>query len=232
MKKIHDLKDWQLDKAIPNSERIVDVSVSIKYPDPKQYIEFKPKERINKIDHYHNESLKELLRLNLFDDYEIIGTKRKPRGVKMRTKFSSLNILNKLDFVCGVTIKNIDHAKLVKKEEQPLKLNQYFCVKMTVVIDFEGISSKRQKIEQRFVLIKADSFDDAYEKLEKQKDSYAEPYLNSDGRFVRWRIESFDDCYETDINSPKDLDNPEGVEIYSKFKSRKTKTETVWDGKF
>jgi hypothetical protein len=63
--------------------------------------------------------------------------------------------------------------------------------------------------------------------LEKQKERYVEPYLNSDGRFVRWRIDAFDDCYLTDILSPADSDNPEGVEVYSKLKSRKTKNPNV-----
>jgi len=45
------------------------------------------------------------------------------------------------------------------------------------------------------------SQEDAYLKLEKKKDDYIQPYLNSDGRFVRWRIESFDDSYETEIKT-------------------------------
>ena|ERR1700761_7106962 len=117
-------------------------------------------------------------------------------------------------------IKNLDAFKIEKTEGFR---NKYYCVKMTVVIDVEGVTPKKQDIEERFVLIRASSFDDAYKKMENQKDDYAEPYLNSDGRLVSWRIDSFDDCYVTDITSPGDLDKPEGVEVYSKLSSRKAK---------
>jgi hypothetical protein len=81
------------------------------------------------------------------------------------------------------------------------------------------------------VLIKAKLFDDAYEKLAQQKDNYATRYLDADGRLVSWRIDSFDDCFATDIISKDDLDNREGVEVYSKLKSRKNKSGAIWDGK-
>ncbi|HEX8022879.1 MAG TPA: DUF4288 domain-containing protein [Mucilaginibacter sp.] len=105
-------------------------------------------------------------------------------------------------------------------------------MKMTVVIEEEGILPKKQQIEKRFVLIKAKSGEDAYEQLEKREHEYARPYLNPYGRFVRWRVECYDDCYETDIESPADLDNPAGVEVYSKLSIRKNKDKAIWDGKF
>ena len=129
-----------------------------------------------------------------------------------------------------IQIQSIDGAVLqVKEATVP---DRYFCIKMTVVIEVEGISTKKQEIEKRFVLIKAKSSDDAYEKLEKREDEYAAPYLNPYGRFVRWRIESYDDCFVTDIESPADLDNPAGVEVYSKLSKRKNTAKIPWDGKF
>jgi hypothetical protein len=226
MKKVYDLKDWQLDKNIPNAKRFVDLRIVFPYPDTNQFIEFKPKERIKKIDDIFSSNLKQLLALKLFDSYEVNGTKKRPQGVTAKIKFNLLNAIAKLDFADSCWIESVDYATKIEKNE-PVK-SRYFCVKMTVVIEVEGIKSRKQSIEQRFVLINATSSDDAYEKLEKQMDTYAEPYLNSDGRFVRWRIESF----ETDINGPKDLDSPEGVEVYSKLKSRKLKNKAVWDGKF
>ncbi|WP_295795455.1 DUF4288 domain-containing protein [Mucilaginibacter sp.] len=230
MKKIYGLKEWALDKSILNAKRFVDVKIVFSYPDLKQLIEFKPKERIKKIDDIFKKNLSRLIALNLFETYEVNGTKRRPRGVTAKIKFNLLNAIAKLDFVASCWIESIDYATKIEKNE-PLK-PRYFCVKMTLVIEVEGIKSRKQNIEQRFVLINATSSDDAYDKLEKQKDDYNEPYLNSDGRFVRWRIDSFDDCYETDINTPKDLDCPEGLEVYSKLKSRRLKDKTVWDGKF
>ena len=82
---------------------------------------------------------------------------------------------------------------------------------MTVAIEIEGLEKGMQTFEERFVIVKAKSQDDAYLKMEKQKKSYGKPYLNSDGRQVRWRIESFDDCYETGVNKLSEFNNPEGI---------------------
>ncbi|MEO6978482.1 MAG: DUF4288 domain-containing protein [Mucilaginibacter sp.] len=230
MKTIHYLKDWALDKNIPNSKRFVDLKIILLYPEEKQFIEFKPKERIKKIDGIFKANLEQLVALNLFEVYEVEGTKKRPRTVTAKVKFNLLNTINKLDFIDSCWIVSIDYATKIEKNE-PVRL-RYFCVKMTVVIEVEGIQSKKQSIEQRFVLIKATSSEDAYDKLEKQRDDYTVTFLNPYGRFVRWRIDSLDNCFETYISGPKDLDNPEGVEIYSKLKSRKLKNKTVWDGKF
>lgn len=230
MTKIENLGQWQLDKNVPNTKRFVEVKIWFTYPDPKQFIEFNPKERIKQIDSVHKTSLEKLIALNLFDEYESSGTKKRPIAVKTKIKFASLTQLNKLDFVKSISIESIDHAMQIKVSEVPY--DKYFCVKMTVSIEIEGLAPKKQQIEKRFVLIKAISSDDAYEKLEKQKDNYSAPYLNSDGRFVRWRIDSFDDCYETDIINPNDFNNPAGVEVYSKLSTRKSKRRIIWDGKF
>lgn len=230
MKKIKNLDDWQLGKNKPNDKRYANVSVELKYPDLKQFINLKPKERIKKINDDHKANLSSLIALNLFDEFEVTGTKKRPLGVKAKIKFHTLVILNKLDFINNVWIESIEDAKNIKQKDSPIE--KYFCVKMTVVIEVEGISTKKQSIEKRFVLIKAKSDNEAYEKLGNQKNDYAELYLNSDGRFVRWRIESFDDCFETGIAGVDDLDNPEGVEIFSKLKSRNSNKQTVWDGKF
>jgi len=102
---------------------------------------------------------------------------------------------------------------------------------MTIVIEIEGFEDGLQQIEDRFVIIRAKSQEDAYLKLEKKKDDYIQPYLNSHGRFVRWRIESFDDSYETEIKNVNDLNTPDGVEVYSKLRSRRLTKEKAWDGK-
>lgn len=229
MKNVYDLEGWKLDKTIPNSKRFVDVSIHIQYPDYEKFIDCKPKERRKKIDQELKESLNKLISLSLFDQFKVTGTKKSPRVLKTKVKFSALRKLSKLDYISLISVGSVDHAIKIEVHQAPV--DKYFCVKMTAVIEIEGVSSKRQSIEQRFVIIRAKTSDEAYEKLEAQRDDYTHTYLNSDGRLVRWRIDSFDNCYETDIKKPKDIDDPEGIEVYSKLKSRKVKTPVVWDGK-
>ncbi|MGZ3778497.1 MAG: DUF4288 domain-containing protein [Mucilaginibacter sp.] len=219
MKKIKNLDEWGLEENIQDAKHSADVSIIFKYPDPKALIALTPKERIISINLDQLSKLAQLKALNLLDTYEITGTKKQPRGVKAKVGYPVLAKLDELDFIESIWIESIDHATKIEVKEP--EGDKYFCVRMTVIIEVEGTTRRKQGIEERFVLIKASSHEDAYERLDKRKSDYAEPYLNSAGRLVSWRIESFDDCYVTEINNPHDLDKPEGVEVYSKLGSRK-----------
>jgi hypothetical protein len=154
-------------------------------------LSFKPKERIKQIDKFHKQGFKKLIDLKLFDEYTKDDTTKRPRWIKAKVIISVAEALNKLDFVT-VHINSIDKGTKVKKEE--VIRDRFFCVKMTVVANIEGLKLKTQDIERRFVLVKALSFEDAYAKVEASKDEYTTTYLNPDGRIVRWLIDSLDDC--------------------------------------
>lgn len=230
MEEIYGLKDWILDKKVSNTKRSAGVKIVIRYPEQDQFINLKPKERIKAINKCFRDNYKKLIALELFESCEISALKKKPQTIIAKLKYNQLKTIARLNYVASIWIQSVDHAELLIKEK--ILPDRYFCVKMTVVIDVEGILPKKQQIEKRFVLIKAKSGADAYEQLEKRKHEYTRPYLNPDGRFVRWRIDSYDDCYETDIESPADLDSPAGVEVYSKLSTRKNKDKITWDGKF
>jgi hypothetical protein len=224
LNKIILLNEWSLDQNFPNEKRFVDLIIHLKYTDVDSLSEFKPKERKRLIAEDHKEKFNKLIQTNSFHDYQLIGTLKRPQGIKTRILLSALDQVAYLDFVGSIFIQKIDGAKKKRKRKQPV----FYCVKMTVIAQIEGIDNGLQTVEDRFVIIRAKSHEDAYDKLEKQKDEYESGYLNSDGRFVRWRIESFDDCYQTDIKSFKDLNNPEGSEVYSKFRSRRLTDDRAW----
>lgn len=225
--RIESLKDWIFDSDFSADLSFVDVDIHLKYVDVEPLIQFEPKDRKKRIKEDQKEKFDKLIRTNLFDNYEIIGTPKIPRGIKTRIAFSILNEIESLDYVNNIFINKIDGAR---KKRQKKELS-FYCVKMTVVIEIEGIENGLQTIEDRLVIIKAKSQEDAYLKLEQKKDEHSAPYLNCEGRFVRWRIESFDDCFETEINNISNLNAPEGVEVYSKFRSRRLKKGNAWDGR-
>jgi len=229
MSKIDFLTDWKLNSDVESGTQLVRVTIGLKYPDPLQFIPLEPKERISQINLTYKENLKRLIALGLFHKYEVTGAKRRPTGVKTTVHYNSLSILEQLDFIGGVTIGLVEGAVL--RKPRVLSKPKYFCVKMTVIIEIEGVLAKTESVEDRSVLIRAKSTEGAYEQLEKQKDRYAVTYLNSDGRFVRWRIESFDDCYEVELFDKKGFNSSEGVEVYSKLRSRKTRRSIAWDGR-
>lgn len=225
--KIYGLEDWVLDKNYPNNKRIVEVSIHLQYPDITPFYEYEPAVRKKKIQQDQKEKFNKLIATKLFDDFKLIGKPRRPSGITVTIPYSHLAKIKGLDYISSIYIKKIDSAtKIIREDPEP-----FYCVKMTVAIEVEGRTSGIQTIEERYVLIKAKSRDDAYKKLEKRKNDYAEPYLNSDGHFVRWKIESFDDYFETEISGFADLNNPNGAEVFSKFKGRKLKKENIWDGK-
>jgi hypothetical protein len=230
MKEIYGLKDWVLDKKISNTKRLAVVRIVLLYPEQGLFIKLKPKERVKAIGKNFRENYKKLIALDLFESFEISGPKKRPQTIIAKLKYNRLKSIATLDYVASIWIESIEHAEPLIKEK--VLADRYFCVRITVVVEEEGILSKKQQIEKRFVLIKAKSSDDAYEQLEKREHEYTTSYLNVYGRFVRWRIDSYDDCYETDIESPADLDNPAGVEVYSKLSTRKNTGKTAWDGKF
>jgi hypothetical protein len=100
---------------------------------------------------------------------------------------------------------------------------------MTVSIQVEGIIKGMQSCEDRYVLVKAPTFESAYKRVQKQEKEYGEPYLNSDLRLVRWKIESYDDCFSTDVTDINDFNSAKGVEVFSKLRTRKMLKG--WNGK-
>jgi hypothetical protein len=222
MKNVLNIDEWTFTKKVSDEIRQADVSIQLKYPDLKPLIRYSPAERKDKIKKQFKDNFKRLLDTKLFDNYTLIGTRTKPTGIKTTVSYSTLKKIAKLEFVGNIYVNKISHAKKIKVKQSP---RDFYCVKMTVAIEVEGQKKGLQTVEDRFVLIKANSFDDAYKKVEKNKKSYAEPYLNPYGELVRWKIESLDDCFSTDINSCEDLNAPEGVEVYSSLRKRKLATK-------
>lgn len=227
MKKVFGLEDWELDKTVPNRNRQVDIAVDLKWLDAEQVIAYSPSRRVELRAKDLVSKFNTLVTSGLIGDYELDSPPEKPSRIKATVPYSILSRLRKLDYVEHIWIKKISDAKKIKQKPVP----KFYCVRMTVAIQIEGMKKGRQTIEDRFVLVKARSFEDAYDKIEKQKGEYESPYLNSDGALVRWKIESLDDCYETYIGDPTDLNDKEGVEVFSKLRYRQMKKEHIWDGK-
>jgi len=100
----------------------------------------------------------------------------------------------------------------------------WYCVRALVVIRVEQARSGMQNTEDRFVLVRASSFQDAKKRLRQRWREYAAPYLNSDGQMVSWSFDKVIDVYETG----ETVIDPAGTEVYSKLGKRKMRSEYVW----
>lgn len=227
MKKTAHLNSWKFDPKVPVPKRIAKVRIHLKYMDLKKIIQLTPEERVLAIDQYLKNNFQKLLKTGLFEEYKLIGSKKRPRGIETSIHISKIEQLAQYAFIGNLFIDSIKGGKKI----EPKTPARFFCIKMTVAIQIEGFKNGRQSYEERFVLIKARTHDEAYKKIEKQDKDYVKPYLNSDGRLVRWHIESLDDCYTTDIVTWEDLNDPQGAEVFSILKSRNITKERYWDGK-
>jgi hypothetical protein len=214
-------------KKISPDKRMAFATIYVKYPNWKMVAKLNLPDRKKFRDEFLKANFQKLIDKKYFDTYELVGTKRRPSGVKAKLTLASILKLTKQTFIDNIFIYQIEGAK--EKPDKPIY--NFFCVKMTVSIQVEGFTKGMQSCEDRYVLVKASSVESAYTKVKKQGKQYGEPYLNSDARLVRWKIESYDDCFATDITSIDDFNKPEGVEVFSKLKSRKITSDRTWNGK-
>lgn len=81
-----------------------------------------------------------------------------------------------------------------------------------------------QNTEDRFVLVRASSFEEAKKRLRREWRKYATPYLNSNGEMVSWALDKVIDVYDTAAIEI----NPAGTEVYSKLGHRRMRPGYVW----
>jgi hypothetical protein len=185
-----------------------------------------PKDRVNYIQTKFQEDFRTIATKLAGHDYELIGTKKKPRGIKLKNGDGIINSILKLKFID----KSLSTGLVTKGRKAKAQLEEpYFCFKTIFQIQIEGKTKGLQTYEERFILTKADSWDKAEKKVLKAVRAYEEPYLNSEGQMVRWKFESIEESYHTFIETEDDFDSP--VEVFSKLKTRKLKKDNIWNGR-
>ncbi|OQP44205.1 hypothetical protein A4D02_35600 [Niastella koreensis] len=227
MKTLFSLDNWTMIKKISPDKRMAFATIYVKYPNWKMVAKLDLPDRKKFRDKFLKTNFQKLIDRKYFDTYEVVGTKRRPSGVKAKLTLASILKLTKQSFIENIFIHQLDGAK----EKQNKPTYNFFCVKMTVSIQVEGLTKGMQSCEDRYVLVKAQTVESAYNKVKKQEKQYGEPYLNSDARLVRWKIESYDDCFAMNITSIDDFNKPEGVEVFSKLRSRKITSDRAWSGR-
>lgn len=125
----------------------------------------------------------------------------------------------------GVRSIHVAQIKSRRRRQTLLRENEWYCVRARVAVQVEGQSKGLQTIEDRFIVVRARSFQDAEKRLTQEWREYASPYLNGDGRLVRWQCEKIVDVYST---SETDLE-AKGTEVYSKLSTRRMKTRYAWN---
>lgn len=192
-----------------------------KYPRLTVLQSMTPQERMKFINRKFQSDYKDITKVLGDHPFEIIGTMRKPRGIKVNRDARSISSLLKLNFIDKSLSTGITIARKAAGIEQ-----SYFCFKTIFQIQIEGHTKGLQTYEERFVLVKATSWDKAEAKVIKQFKDKEEPYLNGYGEMVRWKFESIEESYYTSVETEDGFHTP--VEIFSKLKARRLKKENIW----
>ncbi len=156
-------------------------------------------------------------------EFEVVGGisgRHRPLPGTLKVHCTSTELFD----IAGAGIRSIYVARIagLRPHKEPTSKVEWFCVRALVVIRVEGASSGLQSVEDRFVLVRATSFENATKRLRKQWVEYSAPYLNSEGRIVSWQFDHAVDVYQL---SESEI-NPAGTEVYSKL--RKMRPAAVW----
>ncbi|HEY1045423.1 MAG TPA: DUF4288 domain-containing protein [Bacteroidia bacterium] len=219
MNKIFNSGEWKIDPHYNSSSRRAEVSIYFKPIELDSIRQLSIEKRKQLVNQDRQQKLKSILDTGLFEQYELLGNENNPIGIKAKIPFIALGRLKKHKCIGegGIIIHKLEGAKRVRNKHN----FQYYCMKMTAVLDKEISKEEESIFEERYVLIKAKSFEDAYNRIKKQEKNNSEPYLNSDYELARWRIESYDDCFLTDIHNFGDISDTNGAVVYSILERRK-----------
>jgi Domain of unknown function (DUF4288) len=143
-----------------------------------------------------------------------------PSTLTVQGRGREILALSKSPGVSSVYVTGIDGHR----PRRSAKKLTWYCVRAFVLIRVEAATSGNQNTEDRFVLVRASSFEDAKKRLNRHWPEYATPYLNSDGEMVSWSLDKVIDVYDT---GETEID-PRGTEVYSKLGQRRMRRQYIW----
>ena len=222
--------NWDIDyQTLLQVDSKIEVKIHLTYPDFKEFIHLSIEDRIpsmRKLQRDNFQTVKKALK-----GYKLKKTPSNydTRSIQCELETNKIIELIKLKEVAKVSVLNIPNHE--KKTESNKKLDYYFGVKCRFAIEIEGRKQGFMDFDENIILIKAENHDDAKSKILKCYDKKVEAYMNSNGQLVRWRFDGILDIYESNLHEKSQLDDREGVEVYSRLVTKKIRPEYVWNGK-
>jgi hypothetical protein len=201
----------------------VKLRVHLRHIDEKSLFRFRPAERTKKMKK-HYESFFSRVKKNWNDGpLDISWIRKQPRAFTASVEARGVSRLLQMPEIAGIWIIEITGRKRV----MPKPKQCWFSVKARFAIQIEGRTKGMQSYEDRTVVVKALTFEDAKNRLQPEFKQYATPYLNPRGLMVKWAFERFLDCYEI---GDEEID-PQGTEVFSELNKRRMKPVFEWKTK-
>lgn len=229
MKLRTNLDEWGLsEESLARLNHLAQVSIHIKYPGYEPFVDLAPQERRRAIDAHHRQAYRRLIALLPDIDFQRLGNHIRPIGIQIQIQLDQLArllpILAQDADLNSVSIETIEGLELKATEQEAF----FWSIQARFAIQIENVTGGLQKYEDRLLLVKAFTEEEAQQKLLKGFESYAKPYLNSSGLLVRWKFEAFTDSYRLDVCSPEDFLNEQGVEVFSILGNRRLRPGQEW----
>jgi hypothetical protein len=155
-------------------------------------------------------------------EHQVHGSPEHPKAIEGTVPARAIRRLAQVRGASWLAVLHV--AGLRRKRVRVTSLERWFTVRANVAIQIEGQRRGMQTWEERFVTVKASSFDDAIRRLVPFWERYAQPSLNPEGELVRWQLEEVVDVYEM---SDPSLD-PSGTEVFSALHSRRIQPHQQW----
>ena len=221
--RIYNLEEFGLDlnHLLALGKRKIKLSAYIRYPNQAFLFRFSPDERKQKIDQRMRAKFQSVKKRWPAKDLKIIGTETRPSGIEGEVEAQDISEILRIKDFASVRVEAVQGRK---RRAIPDNTLHWFGVKAIFAIQVEGKKSGLQTYEERIVILKSKTFEDAERLVLKEFKAYGEPYLNSDGEMVRWQFEKILDTYAI---QEEELD-PKGTEVFSVLKSRRMKPEYEW----
>jgi hypothetical protein len=146
--------------------------------------------------------------------YDLIRENQLVSGLRIRINFDALNQLKKSQLIAedGIIIHKLQGAKKIESKSA----YHFFCINLILGLFIEN-QSEPNIVEEKFILIKAKSFEDAYKRIEKNAKLYEYEYLNNNMEIAQWKFINMKNCYMTKIQNTADFINPSGNQVFSKI---------------
>ncbi|MFN8411967.1 MAG: DUF4288 domain-containing protein [Anaerolineales bacterium] len=198
----------------------ISVQIHFKHINEAKLFSLLPAERKQRIEAWYEKIYSKAIRklpTKTFKPLKPAKRNESPRGISATIEAKKFRSLLKAPNISSIFIEKIPGYK--RKKTAKVKVDQWFTVQARFAFQIEGQTKGMQTYEERFLLVKAISSQNAEKKLLREFKAYSKPCLNSDGYMVRWIFEKVLDTYHLFDDEIFE----EGTEVFSILKSRKMK---------
>lgn len=199
----------------------VKLHVYLRHVDEKSLFRLKPKDRVAKTKAHYELLLAQVKARWNDEPVKVSWNRRQPRGFSASIEARNVHKLLKMPEIGSIWLDEIPGRKRRSLKPQ----EKWFAVRARFAIQVEGQTKGFQSYEDRIVMVRAISFQDAEKRLLPEFQEYGSPYLNPYGCLARWHFEKVLDVYEV---GDEKID-PKGVEVFSVLNRRRMKPEYVWE---